>query len=139
MNNNLQFKIQATELLEIQLFQPKMEFDLNTIEFKIELEHKLDLKQNLLAVFCSVSMVSRDNQLGRIVVNCLYFVNKLNAISSQKQYKKEMKFLTDAVNSISISTTRGFLAAITRGTFLHDAILPIVDPRHLDVKTSEGH
>lgn len=134
--NNHQFKIQAVELLEFQLLQPKEEFNLDAIEFKIKIEHKIDAKQNLLAVSCSVTLVSNENQLANIMVNCLYFIDDLKAISTQKKYKEKMIFLSSAVNSISVSTTRGVLAATTRGTFLHTAILPIVDPSQFEATTN---
>lgn len=131
MKDTLQFKINATELQAFQLLQPKSAFDPNTIEFKIQLEHKMDIKQSLLAVICSINLMSNKDLLGSITVNCLYWVEGLDKISTLKKNKKQLGFLIDAVNAISISTTRGFLAATTRGTFLQSVILPIIDPRQL--------
>ena len=131
MKDTLQFKINATELQAFQLLQPKSAFDPNTIEFKIQLEHKMDTKQSLLAVICSINLMSNKDLLGSITVNCLYWVEDLDKISTLKKNKKQLGFLIDAVNAISISTTRGFLAATTRGTFLQTVILPIIDPRQL--------
>ena len=134
MKHTLQFKINATELQAFQLLQPKSAFDPNTIEFKIQLEHKMDIKQSLLAVICSINLMSNKDLLGSITVNCLYWVEGLDKISTLKKNKKQLGFLIDAVNAISISTTRGFLAATTRGTFLQTVILPIIDPRQLKTK-----
>jgi hypothetical protein len=38
------------------------------------------------------------------------------------------EFLT-TINSISISTVRGVMFSQFKGTFLHNAILPVVDPK----------
>jgi hypothetical protein len=37
--------------------------------------------------------------------------------------------LIEVLNSISISTTRGVMFSTFKGTFLHNAVLPIIDPR----------
>jgi len=36
--------------------------------------------------------------------------------------------LATTLNSVSISTTRGLMFAIFRGSFLRKAVLPVVDP-----------
>lgn len=37
--------------------------------------------------------------------------------------------LADILNSISISTTRGLMFSAFKETFLHNAFLPIIDPK----------
>jgi hypothetical protein len=41
------------------------------------------------------------------------------------------------LNRISISTTRGAMFSTFKGTFLHAAILPIVDPKNFKANSSK--
>jgi hypothetical protein len=41
--------------------------------------------------------------------------------------------LIETFNIISISTTRGVMFSTFKGTFLHGAVLPIIDPKQFQV------
>ena len=54
-----------------------------------------------------------------------YFLNKLLDWIS---ISEPLDIFISTLNSISISTTRGMMFSAFRGTFLHNAILPLIDP-----------
>jgi hypothetical protein len=48
----------------------------------------------------------------------------------------EVKLPSDiiiAMNSISISTIRGIMFSTFKGTYLHNAFLPVIDPKSFNV------
>ena len=51
-------------------------------------------------------------------------------IIEEKNFKLTEE-LKDVLNSISISTTRGVMFSTFKGTYLHNALLPVVDARQM--------
>ena len=50
---------------------------------------------------------------------------------------KEVKLPSDiiiAINSISISTIRGIMFSTFKGTYLHNAFLPVIDPKAFNIE-----
>jgi hypothetical protein len=42
--------------------------------------------------------------------------------------------IIDLLNSVSVSTVRGMMFSAFKGTFLHNAVLPVIDPKTFKVK-----
>ena len=84
-------------------------------------------------VIVSVEIRSEDQNhiLGSLAVSCIYsIVNFDEVIKIEADGKLDIpQPLVEILNSISISTTRGVMFSAFKGTFLHNAFLPIVDPR----------
>ena len=73
---------------------------------------------------------NKKTELGSIKVSCVYYIDNLTEFKStdNKQFDFPNDFIS-TVNSISISTARGIMFSQLKGTFLHNAILPILDPK----------
>jgi len=103
--------------------------------FSISVQTRLDVVSKTLTVIVNVDVISDDqkNVFGSISVNNVYqIINfeeafKLNA---QNQYDIPSKLL-DAIGSTSLSTARGIMYSLFKGTFLNDALLPLIDPQRL--------
>ncbi|MBK8516086.1 MAG: hypothetical protein IPL55_07290 [Saprospiraceae bacterium] len=126
------FQIKAIELIDssfTSLNKPRSENP--NFQFEINLEHRISQENHIIVVICSINvfMDSKENMIGTLKASCVYQVESL---SSYFDKKKKVFNLPDqfinTINSISISTTRGIMFTMFKGTNLHNAILPIVNP-----------
>ncbi len=131
----IQFQIRSIELLESSLILPgKPLSESSVFEFDINLEHHITNPEDTsFIVICNVRIMGEtESELyGKIRTSCVYEIPNL----SEYYFKEDNRFtlpdqLIFSLNSIAISTTRGMMFSFYRGTFLHNAILPIVDPKY---------
>ncbi|MCO5286194.1 MAG: hypothetical protein M9898_07255 [Chitinophagaceae bacterium] len=127
-------QLKSIELLKGSISLPSVpEVSLNNFNFNISLESKADATNKFLFVIVSVEIRSEDQNhiLGSLAVSCIYsIVNFDDVVKIQADGKLDIpQPLVEILNSISISTTRGVMFSTFKGTFLHNAFLPIIDPR----------
>jgi hypothetical protein len=138
---NVQFK--GIELLNGYINTPAPEIALNNFSFNVNIQTDVDAAQKLVFVIVSVQINTADqlHTLGSLVASCIYTVSNFAEVVSVKEGKHVMPTaVTDMFNSISISTTRGLMFSTFKGTFLHNAILPIIVPasfQQLETATGE--
>jgi len=126
------FKIVTIEILESILNQPLLPIlEGANFQFDISLEQRMDTGKGLVIVICTINILNeaRDQQLSRIKSSCIFAVNNLDSYTNKKSKTVDLpeEFRVN-LNSISISTTRGIMFTYLKGTYLHHAILPIVNP-----------
>ena len=131
---NVGLQLKSIEILKSSLsLPPSQEVVLNKFNFNINIESKADPNCKMLFVIVSVEISSEDRShiLGSLAASCIYEIyNYEENIKIEVGGKIIMpEQLTDMLNSISISTIRGVMFSNFKGTFLHNAILPIIDPR----------
>ncbi len=127
-------QLKSIELLKGSISLPSVpEVSLNNFNFNISLESKADATNKILFVIVSVEIRSEDQNhvLGSLAVSCIYsIVNFDEVVKIEADGKLDIpQPLVEILNSISISTARGVMFSTFKGTFLHNAFLPIVDPR----------
>jgi hypothetical protein len=126
------FQIKGIELMESCINSPINPLAAETIfNFDISLEHRINPEEDLLIVVCSVSIFNekRDEQFGKLKAGCIYLIDNLKQFVNTETKALDLpEPVSTTLNSVSISTTRGLLFSIFRGTYLHNAILPVVDP-----------
>ena len=127
-------QLKSIELLKGSISLPSVpEVSLNNFNFNISLESKADATNKILFVIVSVEIRSEDQNhvLGSLAVSCIYsIVNFDDVVKIEADGKLDIpQPLVEILNSISISTARGVMFSTFKGTFLHNAFLPIVDPR----------
>ena len=134
---NVGFQLRSIELLKGNLeLPPQTNLKLESFAFNITLEDRPNPVNKLLFVVVSVDIMSenQDRLFGSIAVSCIYEIKdfddvvKVNADGRVGMPKE----FADMVHSLSISTTRGVMFSTFKGTFLHNAVLPIIDPRSLE-------
>lgn len=78
-----------------------------------------------------ININSKDVKCGSLTSLFWYSIEDFDAvIKKNKSGKSDIpEGLKVTLNSISISTARGMLFSAFRGTALHDAILPVIDPK----------
>ncbi len=103
--------------------------------FNVKIENKLDHVNKLILVITHIEIATQDDplvKLGSISVACIFNIENYGGIVSVGKEKSNVVIHDDIsllLNSLSISTTRGVMAQLFKGTFLHAAILPIIDPK----------
>ncbi len=131
--DNFVFRIVGIELLEYSLKAPTVKLPESPVfNFNTTIEHKVNIDAKLVVVSCAFSIQcdNSDEHYGIVKVGCVYELPTLEKFISSENSKLEFPDdLVSTLNSISISTSRGVMFALFRGTFLHNAILPIVDPK----------
>ena len=130
----IDLQLKSIELLKGAISLPSVpEVSLNNFNFNISLESKADATNKFLFVIVSVEIRSEDQNhiLGSLAVRCIYsVVNFDDVVKIEADGKLDIpQPLVEILNSMSISTARGVMFSTFKGTFLHNAFLPIVDPR----------
>jgi hypothetical protein len=133
VNEPIIYQIKGIELLDFCFNHPKKQIPAEMVfNFDIKLEHKILADNNFIVVVVTIDINNdqRDTKLGSIMVSCIFEIPELKEYLDPKNNVPKLpeEFLT-TINSISISTVRGVMSSQFRGTFLHNAILPVVDPK----------
>lgn len=137
---NVQFK--GIELLNSAINIPTAETDLSNFTFNVNIHTNVDAVQKLVFVIVSVQIQTTDQlqNLASLDASCIYTIINFEEVVSEKDGKHVLPVaVSDMFNSISISTTRGLMFSTFKGTFLHNAILPIIVPASFrQLKTATG-
>lgn len=126
----MQFK--AIEILYHHLNAPAIPPDqLVNFNFTVNLETKADASNKLVFIILTVEIKNEEQThlFSSMAASCIYFVeNFAEVVTISADGKIDIdKGINDVVCSASISTVRGILFCYLKGTFLHGAILPIID------------
>jgi len=130
---NIEFQLQAIELLDVNLISP--ETPLNnptTFHFNLSIENKINPENNLVIVVALIKIIHEDKitNLASLKAGCVFKIANFNDFLNPET--KQVTFPENVLitlNSITISTTRGLMFSQFKGTFLHNAILPVIDPK----------
>lgn len=133
---NIEMQIKAIELLNNSIIlPPNAKNPITNFNFNLNIESKADVTKKLVFVIVNVEIKNDDQSLiiGTISVSCVYEIfNFEEVIKIEVDGKINMPpKLVETLNIISISTTRGVMFSTFKGTFLHNAFLPIIDPKML--------
>lgn len=133
-NVDIELQIRAIELLKGSLQLPEsITAPIANFNFNLGIESRVDPKNKFIFVVVHVDIKNEDLscQLGSLSVSCVYEIANFDeVIVTIEEGKFDMpQPMIDMLNGISISTTRGVMYSTFKGTFLHGAVLPIVDPK----------
>lgn len=127
------FQLENIELSKMFIAEQPENLDSERYHYNISVNHRFNLEAEVIAVIASVDILAeKKHKLAEIGINIFYKVENLKNFENRKDKKMELPadFLT-AVNSVSISTLRGVVFSQLRGTYLHNALLPVIDPKNL--------
>ncbi|KHJ36878.1 hypothetical protein PBAC_29130 [Pedobacter glucosidilyticus] len=125
------FQIQGVELVESSFKVPANRpiSEKEVFKFNLNLEHLLDPGKEILIVKTHVNILVEDSEEAVGVIKSQVIFKVLDLVSYFQESKLNLPdIFISTLNSISISTTRGMMFSAFRGTFLHNAILPLIDP-----------
>jgi hypothetical protein len=129
---SVSFQLKSIELLEACLNHPKhLNADLKVFHFDIKIGHKLDTDNKMFIALIDIGLFNelRELKLGSLTAHCIFEIENMIDFMDTKTKKINLpdEFII-TMNSITISTARGIMFNQFKGTFLHNAILPIVNP-----------
>lgn len=135
---NVELQIRTIELLNSSIKLPaNSNKPITNFNFNIGIESRIDAQNKLIFVIVHVEIKNDDQSiiLGNLSVSCIFEIaNFVDVIKVKTNGKVDIpQKLIEMLNSISISTTRGVMFSTFRGTFLHSAVLPIIDPKQFQV------
>lgn len=137
---NVEMQLKAIEILNSSMNLPA---HTNTpaanFNFNISIESRTDSSKKLVFVIVHVE-IKNDNLsvvLGSISASCIYeIVNFDEVIKTEADGRVNIpEKLIETLNIISLSTTRGVMFSYFKGTFLHGAVLPIIDPKQFQTRS----
>lgn len=130
---NFSMQLLNIELLEFSLTRQTKPFEENQpVNFQVGMEQRFDQANKIAFVATVITIidnVEESNVLAKIAASCNFRIENLEDFTNTKTGKV---LLPDpaitTLNAVSISTTRGILFSELRGTHLHGAVLPVMDP-----------
>ena len=135
------FQIRGIELLEFNMHQPKQPLPVQTtFHYNISLEQKTVSESKLVIIVASVQILHEDKEtrLASIKASCIFELENFADFILEDQGDMNLpEVLSTSLNSITLSTVRGLMFSALKGTFLHNAILPVIDPNSLIKKESQ--
>lgn len=132
VEKKISFQIKGIELVDFKLNQLSKPLPEQTMfHFNINLEQRINNENKLVIVVATVEILNEDKtvQLASIKGSCIFEVINLDELMVEGT--NQVSFPDSAVitlNSITLSTVRGLMFGQFKGTHLHNAILPIIDP-----------
>lgn len=139
---NFEFRIKAIELLNSTLILPPIPNN-STINynFNLNIESHIDNIQKVIFVITNVEIKNNYNSesLGSIKLSCIFEISNFDEIIKfeHEGVTSIPEDLVNILNQISISTTRGVMFSTYKGTYLHDAILPIIMPSQIKLASKK--
>ncbi len=136
--NNVDMQLRAIELLNNSLTLPSNpNTPVTNFNFNIHIESRTDAVKKLVFVIVHIDIKNDDLSavLGNLSVSCIFeIVNFEDVIKVEADGNVNIpQQLIETLNGISISTARGVMFSTFKGTFLHNAVLPIIDPNRFHV------
>ena len=125
------FRIKDIELLEFSLNQPLEPLKNQTIfHFNLGLEQKINPEKKTVQVILKIEISQQDKELrlASFSAACTFEVVNLEEYIDKKTSQVNLpENILISFNSITISTVRGIMYSQFKGTFLQNAILPVID------------
>lgn len=118
------------EVLECSFKAPDGSKEITEFDYIIALDNRMDESDETVEVLVDITVCDQiERQLGTYKVRLKLEVGDLDKVDWHAEDSAPHRSkLTATWNSIAISTVRGMMCSDFRGTFLHHAILPIVNP-----------
>ena len=134
---NITFRLKNIELSQTSLSVVTESITNDTIfKFNINVEHLVNLNENVIAIKPIVEIFIEENNnktiLGGLSASLVFEFENLPSFVIDNEVKLPTDIII-AINSISISTIRGIMFSTFKGTYLHNAFLPIIDPKSFNI------
>jgi hypothetical protein len=132
---NISFRLKNIELLQSSLASIDYVITNETVfKFNINIEHLININENWIAIKPNVEIFTEVNDfiLGKISSSLIFEFENLTSYVVDNEVKLPSDIII-AINSISISTIRGIMFSTFKGTYLHNAFLPVIDPKAFNV------
>ena len=128
----INFQLGGIEMMDVFIKHPERQLPAECkFNLDVSIQHKINGAKKTVIVTPKVTIkIDEDDFVcGTIKVNFFYIVDNLEKFkkNNMEEFVLPDSFVT-SLNSISLSTVRGIIYTHFKGTFLHNTILPIVNP-----------
>ncbi|WP_316834748.1 hypothetical protein [Pedobacter nutrimenti] len=125
------FRITNIEFVGFEMSLPPDFRPLERYQYDIDIESHIDHNNKLILVNLDIHIKNGKTKYGRLSSNYLYTIDNFDEVILKDKDQKYIvpTELQTSLNSISISTARGLMFSTLKGTALHNAILPVIDPK----------
>lgn len=135
----IQFR--TIELLNSSLLTPLGTNNANKVfTFDITTEIKLNEESKFIVVIIGIkiSNEAKDTVFGTLTTSNIFYIENYDEVVTRNDKNEPVisSNLIISLNSISLSTTRGVMWSTFKGTMLHNAVLPILDPKLIETTPS---
>lgn len=129
----LMLRMKGVELMKSQINPQPANFAAKEFQFTVNVENRIEPVQKVAIIVTSVDVKSDNNPEIHASLSsaCIYGVDNFDEIFKkvgEEKYDTPDQIMFTLI-SISLSTLRGILYEQFRGTYLHQAYLPIMDPK----------
>ncbi len=137
----LSYRLKTIEIIEEKMVcSPIPPDQIKEFHFSINIRHKIKKEDKVIIVIVEVEVKSSDENVtyGSIKTANIFEIKSLDPFMNKNTgaIKFPVSFETN-LNSISVSTIRGIMFSHFKGTYLHQAILPVIHPSSFKlIKTS---
>jgi hypothetical protein len=130
-NTKVQSKFKTLELVSFKVEErnEKVKVDPQHITYEISINFSIDKKRSVLNVNCAIKVfaeIEKSNLLGSIETKAEFNILNLPEIMNEKK-GLEASVLATFIGLL-ISTTRGMLSILSKGTSFEGGIIPIINP-----------
>jgi len=131
MENKFEFSIKGIEIVNSMIKAPPEGGTALTFNFDMQFRTIPNMQENVLTVFADVVIkdLEKEVQVGQYSAVFHYSVLDLSKllVKTDGKYLDMPDPLAKTLLGISVSTLRGLMFGAFKGTFLHNAILPVID------------
>ncbi|MBI9036299.1 MAG: hypothetical protein JEZ03_17700 [Bacteroidales bacterium] len=135
---NISMQLKGIELLNFHLDKPKEPIDSQTtFTFNINIEHRINKNKKLIIVTASIAILheQKNIKMGSFSAACTFEISNIeDFITTNDNQVNIPEQLIFTLNSVTLSTVRGMMFSQFRGTFLHNAVLPLADVRAINTQ-----
>lgn len=131
MDNDFAFSIKGIEIVNSTIKAPAEPGKVSQFNFEMQFQAIANPKEKIVTVFSDVLIKDTERNVltGQYSALFHYGVDNLDQLITGKELNNAEipQPLLTTLLGISVSTLRGLMFGAFRGTFLHGAILPVVD------------
>lgn len=132
METKFQFK--SIEIIEFSFHSNVTPYSDDTL-FRIDanIKHKVNISAKSIEVINSFMIFNKEDQIqvAKAGISCVYHVENINKLVNDEGLFEMPDQFAGKINSTSLSTCRGILYTLFRGTPLHTVILPVIDSKKI--------
>lgn len=134
------FQIQGIDIQEVSIEQPTNQLRNNpNLNFDIHLDHAVVQDKQFFIAGTTITTYAeqKENKLAKFKANCVFRIENMNQFQKADGSGIELPVeLISAINSVSVSTTRGLMFSAFAGTYLQKVVLPIIDTKGFSLQRS---
>lgn len=137
-DQKINYQIKGIEILDFSMTLLEKSFEeIKNFNFDLNVTQKYIPENKLAFAITTITVIDdKKNKLASVKVNIIFEVVEFDLFLNKKTKKTNFpsEFIL-TLNSVAISTARGIMFSQFKGTYLHNAILPLVDMQKLSELT----